>query len=157
MPLLDVQDLRTHYKTLSGSVKAVDGVSLQVEKGEALGLAGESGCGKTTIALSILRILPSGGSIVDGKILFDKSDLATLDERRIRKDVRWKSISIVFQGAMNALNPVYKIGDQIMEAILTHEGETDKKKLRRESANFWKWSELNPQEQIIIHTSSAAA
>lgn len=127
MSLLDVQDLRTHYKTLSGSVKAVDGVSLQVAKGEALGLAGESGCGKTTIALSILRILPSGGSIVGGKILFDKSDLATLDERRIRKDVRWKSISIVFQGAMNALNPVYKIGDQIIEAILTHEGETDKK------------------------------
>lgn len=127
MPLLDVQDLRTYYKTLRGSVKAVDGVDFQVEKGEALGLAGESGCGKTTIALSILRILPFGGSIVDGKILFDRFDLATLDERQIRKDVRWKSISIVFQGAMNAFNPVYKIGDQIIEAIVTHEDETDKK------------------------------
>jgi len=121
MALLDVQDLRTHYSTLRGSVKAVEDVSFQVEKGKALGLAGESGCGKTTVALSILKILPPGGKILDGKILFNGKDIVKLKENEMRKNVRWKGISIVFQGAMNALNPVYKVGDQVVEAILTHE------------------------------------
>jgi len=126
MPLLDVQDLKTHYFTLRGSVKAVDGVSFQVDKGEALGLAGESGCGKTTVALSLLKILPSGGKIVDGKILFREEDLVKLKENQMRK-MRWKKISIVFQGAMNALNPLFKVGDQIVEAIRTHEPRVKKK------------------------------
>ncbi len=126
MPILDVQDLRTYYSTLSGSVKAVDGVDLRVDSGEALGLAGESGCGKTTVALSILRILPKGGSIVGGKILFKGQDLAKLKEKEMR-EVRWKEASIVFQGAMNALNPLFKVGDQIAEAILTHEPQVSKK------------------------------
>jgi peptide/nickel transport system ATP-binding protein len=126
MALLDVQDLKTHYSTLRGSVKAVDGVSFQVNKGESLGLAGESGCGKTTIALSLLRILPSGGEIVGGKILFGKEDLVKLEEKQMRK-MRWKEISIVFQGAMNALNPLFKVGDQIAEAIRTHEPKVKKK------------------------------
>lgn len=121
MPLLDVQNLVTHYVTLRGEVKAADDVSFQVAKGEALGLAGESGCGKTTVALSILKILPQGGRILGGKILFKGTDLVSLKEDDMRKKIRWKGISIVFQGAMNALNPVYKVGDQIVEAILTHE------------------------------------
>lgn len=127
MPILDVQDLKTHYFTLRGSVKAVDGVSFQVDKGEALGLAGESGCGKTTVALSLLRILPSGGKIVGGKILFGEEDLVKLKEKQMRA-MRWKKISIVFQGAMNALNPLFKVGDQIVEAIRTHERKVKKKK-----------------------------
>jgi len=126
MALLDVQNLKTHYSTLRGFVKAVDGVSFQVNKGESLGLAGESGCGKTTIALSLLRILPSGGEIVGGKILFGKEDLVKLEEKQMRK-MRWKRISIVFQGAMNALNPLFKVGDQIVEAIRTHELKVKKK------------------------------
>jgi peptide/nickel transport system ATP-binding protein len=118
--VLDVQNLKTYYTTQRGPVKAVDDISFQVRKGEALGLAGESGCGKTTAALSILRILPSNGEIVGGKMLFRKTDLVSLKEEQMRR-VRWKGISIVFQGAMNALNPLFKVGDQIVEAIMTNE------------------------------------
>lgn len=125
MAVLDVQNLKTYYITLRGPVKAVEEVSFKVEKGEALGLAGESGCGKTTVALSLLRILPSAGKILSGKILFRDNDIIELSDEEMRK-IRWKGISIVFQGAMNALNPVYKIGDQITEAILTHEPDVSK-------------------------------
>jgi len=127
MPLLDVQDLKTYYTTLRGAVRAVEGVSFQVEKGEALGLAGESGCGKTTVALSLLRLLPRAGKIIEGKVLFDNTDLVDLAENEMRKNVRWKRMAIVFQGAMNALNPVFKVGDQIVEAIVTHEPEVSRK------------------------------
>jgi len=130
MKLLDVQDLKTYYSTLRGSVKAVEGVNFQVEKGQALGLAGESGCGKTTVALSILRILPLGGKILGGKILFNGEDLVNLEKDEMRKKVRWKGISLVFQGAMNALNPVYKVGDQIAEAILLHETKVSKREAK---------------------------
>jgi len=123
MPVLDVEGLRTYYTTLRGDVKAVDGISFNVEKGEALGIAGESGCGKTTLALSLLRLLPSGGKIVAGTVVFDGTSLGSLTDEGIRK-IRWKGISLVFQGAMNALNPVFKIGDQIVEAIKTHEPAT---------------------------------
>jgi len=125
MPVLDVQDVKTYYTTLRGFVKAVDGVSFQVEKGEALGLAGESGCGKTTIALSVLRILPKGGKITEGRILFKDTDVVPLTDDDMRK-LRWKGMSIVFQGAMNALDPVFKVGDQIVEAITTHEPNVSK-------------------------------
>jgi len=106
---------------LSGYVRAVDGVSFEVEKGKATGLAGESGCGKTTVALSILRILPFNGEIRGGNVLFKGKDLAKLSEEEMREEIRWKEISIVFQGAMNALNPVYTIADQMVEAIMLHE------------------------------------
>jgi peptide/nickel transport system ATP-binding protein len=124
--VLDVQHLTTHYSTLRGWVRAAEDISFQVEKGKALGIAGESGCGKTTVALSLLKILPQGGMIRKGKILFDGRDLVPLSEKEMRK-VRWKGIAIVFQGAMNALNPVFKIGDQIVEAIKTHEPEVNGK------------------------------
>jgi peptide/nickel transport system ATP-binding protein len=127
MPLLDVQDLKTYFTTLSGSVKAVDRVSFQVEQGKATGLAGESGCGKTTAALSIMRILPFNGRIVEGKILFKGTDLAKIDSETMREEVRWKQIAIVFQGAMNALNPVYSIADQMVEAIKIHEPDVTKR------------------------------
>jgi len=126
MALLEVQDLKTYYQTLRGPVKAVDGITFQVEKGEAFGLAGESGCGKTTVALSILRILPSGGDIIGGKILFRGQDIVKFKDNQMR-DIRWKGIAIVFQGAMNALNPLFKVGDQIVEAIKTHEPKVSKR------------------------------
>jgi len=122
MPLLQVEDLTTHYRIQRGWVRAVEGISFNVEQGEAMGLAGESGSGKSTVALTLLKILPSGGRIRKGKIIFQGRDLVPLAEKEMRQ-VRWKGISIVFQGAMNALNPVYKVGFQIAEAIKLHEPE----------------------------------
>lgn len=130
MVLLDVQNLTTHYDTLRGPVRAVEDVNFQLEKGEAMGLAGESGCGKTTVALSLLKILPYNGKIVNGKILFNQKDIVQMPEEKLRKDVRWKGISLVFQGAMNAFNPVYKIEEQIIEAIKVHEPKVSKKEAK---------------------------
>ncbi len=120
MSLLEVQNLRTHFDTRSGVVQAVENVSFTLDKGEALGLAGESGCGKTTTALSIIRLLPKNGRIAGGRILYHGKDLAAVKQSELRK-VRWKKIAIVFQGAMNALNPVKRISWQIAEAIQIHE------------------------------------
>ena len=130
MALLQLQGLTTHYSTVRGWVKAAEDVTFEVEKGQALGLVGESGCGKTTVALSILRILPAGAKIRRGKIMFDGTDLVPLTSTEMRK-VRWKGISIVFQGAMNALNPVFKVGDQIVEAIRLHEPDVPQSDARR--------------------------
>jgi oligopeptide/dipeptide ABC transporter ATP-binding protein len=120
MPLLTVKGLKTHFETQEGTVKAVDGVDFSLGEGESLGLAGESGCGKTTAALSIMRLLPSNGKIVDGTIDYLGYDLATIREAQLRA-IRWKHISIIFQGAMNALNPVKRIGDQIAEPVILHD------------------------------------
>lgn len=130
MVLLNVQNLTTHYSTLRGPVRAVEDVNFQLEKGQAMGLAGESGCGKTTVALSLLRILPFNGKIIRGKIFLRQTDIVQLSEDRLRKDIRWKGISLIFQGAMNALNPVYKIEDQVVEAIRIHEPNVNKKEAR---------------------------
>ncbi|MEM2466385.1 MAG: ABC transporter ATP-binding protein [Candidatus Bathyarchaeia archaeon] len=124
--LLNVENLKVYYFTRRGPVKAVDGVSFEIERGQALGLAGESGCGKTTVALSIMKILPSSGRIVDGKILLNGVDIVKIPEKQM-KQIRWKKIALVFQGAMNALDPLYSLGDQIVEAILEHESKLDKK------------------------------
>ncbi len=125
MSVLQLEGVTTHYRTLRGWVRAAENVSFEVGKGEALGLVGESGCGKTTVALSILKILPAGAKIRKGRILFDGTDLVQLNDSEMRK-VRWKGVSIVFQGAMNAMNPVYKVGDQIIEAIKLHEPDVTK-------------------------------
>ena len=119
--LLQIRDLCTWLYTLEGVVKAVDGVSLDLRPGETVGLVGESGCGKSMTALSILRLIPRpAGRIVRGEIRFQGEDLATLPERRMR-EIRGKSISMIFQEPMTALNPVLTIGTQIAEAILTHQ------------------------------------
>ncbi len=116
-PLLTVKDLRTHFKLESGWVKAVDGVSFRLDDGEAMGLAGESGCGKTTTALSLVRILPDNARIRKGSsIELFGIDLVPKTENQLRR-YRWREISIVFQGAMNALNPVRRVGEQIAEPI----------------------------------------
>ncbi len=120
MKLLEVQNLKMYYQTSQGYVKAVDDISFQVEKGETVGLVGESGCGKTSVAISILRLLPSNGRILGGRILFKGEDLLEKEEAKMRK-LRWQSISIIFQAAMNALNPVYRVGEQIAEAIRVHQ------------------------------------
>jgi len=144
MPVLDVQQLSTYYSTSRGYVRAAEGVSFQLEKGEAMGLAGESGCGKTTVALSLLKILPSNGRIVSGKIIVKGVDIVKLDENKMRKDIRWKRVSMVFQGAMNALNPLYKVGDQIVEAIKLHEPEVTRKEARERTAKLFEMVGLEP-------------
>lgn len=121
MALLEVRDLKMYYKTLRGHVKAVDSVSFDIERGKALGIAGESGCGKTSMATAVLRLLPSNGKIHGGSVKLDGVDIVKLDDEEFRESIRWKKISMVFQGAMNALNPVHRVGDQIVEAILAHE------------------------------------
>jgi len=126
MVLLDVEDLITYFETRGGFVKAVDGVSLQMNEGDSLGLAGESGCGKTTTMLSIMRLLPSNGQVLGGKIIFNGVDMLNIDEDTLRKEIRWKRMSMVFQGAMNALNPVFRIGDQIVQTIRAHQ-DVDKR------------------------------
>lgn len=144
MPMLSVQDLTVYYKTLRGYVKAVEGISFNLEKGEALGLAGESGCGKTTAALSILRLLPYNGEIVKGRVLFKDKDVVTMSENELRKEIRWKGISIVFQGAMNALNPVYTIEYQVVEAIKTHEPSVRKKEAKERVHKLFELVGLDP-------------
>jgi peptide/nickel transport system ATP-binding protein len=121
MAILEVRNLSVNYLTDEGTALfAVDDVSFSLEQGQSLGLVGESGCGKTTAMLAVLRLLPAEGRIVSGEVVYDGVDLLRLSEPEMRK-YRWGRISIVFQGAMNALNPVRKVADQIMEAIMLHE------------------------------------
>jgi peptide/nickel transport system ATP-binding protein len=119
MPLLDVKNLTMHYTTKMGDVHAVDDVSFAIEPGEAIGLVGESGCGKTSIALTLLRLLPDNAKFLGGSVLFEGVDIVRIPEEEMRK-IRWRGISMIFQAAMNSLNPVYRVGDQIIEAIQTH-------------------------------------
>jgi len=108
-----------HYMTQEGPVRAVDGVSFTVERGQSLGLVGESGCGKSSIATSLLKLLPDNASIEAGSVLLEDVDLLPLSEREMR-EYRWDRISMVFQAAMNSLDPVYRVGDQIVEALEAH-------------------------------------
>jgi peptide/nickel transport system ATP-binding protein len=118
--LLEIKNLNAYYHTTDGVVKAVDSISFPVKNGETVGLVGESGCGKSTVALSILGLLPPGGSIHSGEIRFKGRNLVRMNDAQIR-EIRGKKISIAFQGAMNALNPVKTIRDQIVESILLHD------------------------------------
>lgn len=119
--LLDVQRLKTYFYTFEGVAKAVDDVSFYLDKGETLGLVGESGCGKTVTALSVMRLIPEPpGKIVHGKILFDGVNLPDLTMKQMR-DIRGKRISMIFQEPMASLNPVFTIGDQISEMFVLHQ------------------------------------
>ncbi len=117
--LLVVEDLRTYFYTYGGVVKAVDGVTFDVERGETVGLVGETGCGKSTVALSILRLVPPPGRIVSGRIVFGGENLLEKSEEEMRK-IRGSKISIVFQDPSSSLNPVLKIGDQVSEPLVIH-------------------------------------
>jgi len=124
MPVLEVKNLKTYYYTLRGVVKAVDDVSFTLEEGEVLGIAGESGCGKSTLAWALMGLVPSPGKIAGGTINLDGIEITKLSEDELRKKVRWKKISMIFQGAMNALNPVYSIENQLTEPLMIHAGLT---------------------------------
>jgi peptide/nickel transport system ATP-binding protein/oligopeptide transport system ATP-binding protein len=117
--LLEVKNLRTHFPTRAGLVRAVDGVSFQVEKGELLGLVGESGCGKSIMALSVMRLVAPPGKIAGGEIVFDGEDLLAASDERMR-EIRGDDIAMIFQDPMTSLNPVYTVGEQIAEALRLH-------------------------------------
>src|SRR5438874_12536085 len=121
-PLLEIKDLDVAFETNRGDVRPVRDVSLAIYPGQTVALVGESGCGKSVTAMSILRLIPSPpGKVLGGEIRFDSRDLLRLSEREMRS-VRGKDIAMIFQEPMTSLNPVYTIGDQIVEAITLHQG-----------------------------------
>jgi oligopeptide/dipeptide ABC transporter ATP-binding protein len=129
--VLEIRDLKTYFFTYEGVAKAVDGVSYQLAKGEPLGVVGESGCGKSVTALSILRLIPvPPGKIVGGEILFKGKNLIDLPEEEMRK-IRGNRISMIFQEPMTSLNPVFTIGNQIQETIKLHQGLSKRESLEK--------------------------
>ena len=117
--ILECQELVAGYELKAGFVRAVDGVSFSLRRGEFLGIAGESGCGKTTLAYAVMRLFRDNAKIRSGKILYSGKDIANASEEEV-KNLRWEHISMVFQSAMNALNPVLPIGEQLTDAWLAH-------------------------------------
>ena len=135
--VLIVKDLNMHYETLAGDVSAVKNVSFSVKEGESFGLVGESGCGKTSVAMSLLQLQADNAQISSGSIKLDGIEMVGMSEAELR-EVRWDGISIVFQGAMNAWNPVIKVGEQIREAIREHYPENTKAENTEKIASLFK-------------------
>jgi oligopeptide/dipeptide ABC transporter ATP-binding protein len=130
-PILEIQDLKTHFFSRDGVAKAVDGVSCSVNRGETLGVVGESGCGKSVTALSVLRLIPDPpGKIVGGTIKFNGVDLLTLPQKKMQS-IRGNDISMIFQEPMTSLNPVLTVGHQISEAIILHQGLSTREALNK--------------------------
>src|SRR5512146_1348879 len=124
--LLKLDNLMLHFRTAKGAVRAVDGVNFQLKHNEAVVVVGESGCGKTSLAKAILRLLPRNVVKYSGKVFLNNHDIMTYSEDEFRQNVRWTEISMVPQAAMNALNPVLRIGDQVIEPLVTHTGMAKK-------------------------------
>jgi peptide/nickel transport system ATP-binding protein/oligopeptide transport system ATP-binding protein len=118
--LLEIEQLRTVFRTGLGEIAAVDGVSLSVDRGKTLGIVGESGCGKSMLSLSLMRLVPSPGRVASGRVLFDGADLLTLAPAAMR-EIRGRRIAMIFQEPMTSLNPVYTVGTQIVEAMRAHD------------------------------------
>jgi peptide/nickel transport system ATP-binding protein len=129
-PLLDIRDLRTEIRLRRSTVHAIDGVSLTVDPGECLGIVGESGSGKTMTALSVMRLLPNGGRVADGRILLDGTDIAALPEQKM-EDVRGNLVGMIFQDPLTSLDPTMTIGDQIAETVRLHRGTSKNEALAR--------------------------
>jgi peptide/nickel transport system ATP-binding protein len=127
--LLSIEGIRTVFRTGSGEVAAVDGVSLSVAKGKTLGIVGESGCGKSVLSLSVMRLVPQPGRITAGKVMFDGRDLLSLPAGEMR-DIRGSRIAMIFQEPMTSLNPVFTVGDQITEAMRAHDRRTSSAALK---------------------------
>ena len=122
MALLEVDGLKTHFFTDEGVLPSVDGISFNIDRGETLGIVGESGCGKSVTAMSILQLIPQPpGKIVGGEIRFDGTNLVDVPPSKLRK-IRGNDIAMIFQEPMTSLNPVYTVGNQIIEAITLHQG-----------------------------------
>jgi peptide/nickel transport system ATP-binding protein len=133
--VLTVENLHVSYQTRREVVRAVDGLSFDVAAGEVLGLAGESGSGKSTAATAILGLVRPPGRIEQGRVMLDGVDLLTLDQRALRR-IRWRQVALIPQGSMNSLNPVMRAGDQIADAITAHEGQVDRSALQRRVATL---------------------
>jgi oligopeptide/dipeptide ABC transporter ATP-binding protein len=147
MSLLEVRGLQVGFATAKGEAVAVDGVSFSVDRGETVGLVGESGCGKTVSALSILRLLPPAGAITDGQILFAERDLLTLSDADMRR-VRGAQIGMIFQEPLTSLNPVFTVGYQIGEAIRAHEG-VSRAEARRRAIELLDLVEISDPERRV--------
>jgi len=117
MALLEVRDLALEYRTERGPLRAVDGISFDLAEGEALGIIGESGSGKTSMAIALMRLLPSNGTLVGGSIRLAGDELTTLEDEDFRTQIRWSGMAMVFQGAMHSFNPVLRVGDQVGERL----------------------------------------
>ncbi|HXV44774.1 MAG TPA: ABC transporter ATP-binding protein, partial [Anaerolineae bacterium] len=128
--ILNVKNLRVHYATPLGDVIAVNGVNFKVYEGETLGLVGESGCGKTTTAMALLRLVQPPGRIVEGEVWIRDTNILALNEQELRQ-VRWSRVALIPQGAMNSLNPVMRIKDQIADGIETHHGKRSRAELKK--------------------------
>ncbi|WP_071458753.1 ABC transporter ATP-binding protein [Bacillus massilinigeriensis] len=147
-PVLDVKQLKTSFLGDSGEIPAVDDVSFSVNKGEILGIVGESGCGKSVTSLSIMKLIPQPpGKIVGGEILLDGENLVTAEEKRMRK-IRGNDIAMIFQEPMTSLNPLFTIGDQLMEALLIHK-KMDKKSARSQAQEMLKLVGLARVEKMM--------
>ncbi len=142
--ILSVENLVMHYSTRKGDVSAVDGVSFALQQGHSLGLVGESGCGKTSVAFSLMRLLPENARIKDGAIFIDGQDIVSMNKEQLL-NVRWNRIAMVFQAAMNAMNPVYRVGEQIIEALDLHVGVMSKAQARERVAQLFELVGLDPE------------
>ena len=142
--VLNVENLTMHYTTRAGEVSAVNNVSFSLARGQSMGLVGESGCGKTSIAISLLKLLPDNAIIKGGHIYLNSTDVVPLTEEQMR-ELRWDKISMVFQAAMNALDPVYKVGDQIIEAMEAHGQVTTYAAAREHVASLYELVGLDPK------------
>ncbi|RLC82704.1 MAG: ABC transporter ATP-binding protein [Chloroflexi bacterium] len=141
-----MRDLVVEYSIRQGSLRAVDGASLDVHPGELMAVVGESGCGKSTLAYSIIRHVPYPGEIKGGTILFDGQDVLGMDRKALRQ-FRWKEIAIVFQAAQNALNPVMRIADQMVDTVLDHEKQPREQIIQRASS-LLEMVRLNPDRVL---------
>ncbi len=143
-PVLKVVDLSLSYLTRQGPVPAVQSVSFELARGQSLGLVGESGCGKTSVANCLMRLLPDNGRLTSGQVLLEGHDLLSMPEEEIRR-FRWRRMAMVFQAAMNSLDPVYRVGQQVVEAIEAHAIEETTTQARQRVARLFRMVGLDPQ------------
>jgi oligopeptide/dipeptide ABC transporter ATP-binding protein len=148
--LVDVKGLKTYFNTEDGIVQAVDDINFQIKKGEVLGLVGESGCGKSTVALSLMRLIQKPGEILDGEVTFEGKDLLKLNDEEIR-EIRGGKIAMIFQDPMSSLNPVFSIGFQIEEAIRLHQRIQDDKVVRERIIGILRKVGISDAEKRLDH------
>ena len=142
-PILSVANLSMHYLTRQGEVQAVDGVSFNLGRGQVLALVGESGCGKTSVAMSLMNLLPDNARLISGKVLLAGQDLLSMGEKELRR-YRGNRISMIFQAAMNSLDPVYRVGDQVAEALEAHNLDGNRRETREMVSHLFQMVGLDP-------------